>query len=239
MRQRLRFAIAFLDALADRRLTLATAAQPNLEAWLTSDAATGRHELGEFIRWASVNKLTALTLPSTTWSGPATAIQAQERWDQARRLLHDQTLDAADRVAGLLVLLYAQRAAGIARLSLDHLDFTPDATRLRLGPEPVALPSPLDALVASSRPPAVSTEPSETSDRRPGCSRAADQRLPARQAAQDPRHPPLAGPQRRPVQPGHGPCPQPCSPACSASTSTSLPPGNAPPPATGPPTPPT
>jgi len=149
VRQRLRFAIAFLDALAERRLTLATAAQPDLEAWLTSDAATGRHELGEFIRWASANKLTALTLPSTTWAGPATGVQAQERWDQARRLLHDQTLDPADRVAGLLVLLYAQRAASIARLTLHHLDLTPSAVRLRLGPEPVALPAPLDALVAS------------------------------------------------------------------------------------------
>ncbi len=149
VRQRLRFAIAFLDALADRRLTLATAAQPDLEAWLISDAATGRHELGEFIRWAGTSKLTALTLPSTTWAGPATAVQAQERWDQARRLLHDQTLDAADRVAGLLVLLYAQRAASIARLTLDHLDISPKATRLRLGPEPIALPAPLDALVAT------------------------------------------------------------------------------------------
>lgn len=149
VRQRLRFAIAFLDALADRRLTLATATQPDLEAWLTSDAATGRHELGEFIRWASTNKLTALTLPSTTWAGPAAAVQAQERWDQARRLLHDQSLGPADRVAGLLVLLYAQRAASITRLTLDHLDLTPGAVRLRLGPEPVALPAPLDALVTT------------------------------------------------------------------------------------------
>ena len=149
VRQRVRFAIAFLDALADRGLTLATATQPDLEAWLTSDAAAGRHELGEFIRWASANKITALTLPSSNWSGPAAAIQAHERWDQARRLLHDQTLNPADRVAGLLVLLYAQRAASIARLTLDHLEVTPSAVRLRLGPEPIDLPRPLDHLAAT------------------------------------------------------------------------------------------
>jgi hypothetical protein len=33
------------------------------------------------------------------------------RWDDARRLLHDETLTTADRVAGLLLLFYAQRPA--------------------------------------------------------------------------------------------------------------------------------
>jgi hypothetical protein len=117
VQQRIRFAVAFLDALHERGLTLATATQPDLEAWLTSDQATGRHELGAFIRWAAAHQLTALTMPSTTWAGPGAAIHAQERWDQARRLLHDDTLKAADRLAGLLVLLYAQRAASIARLT--------------------------------------------------------------------------------------------------------------------------
>ncbi len=149
VRQRMRFATAFLDALADRGLTLPTATQPDLEAWLSSDTATGRHEVGEFIRWAGANQLTALTLPSSNWAGPA-AIQAHERWDQARRLLHDQTLNPGDRVAGLLVLLYAQRAASISRLTLNHLDVTPScAVRLRLGPEPIELPSPLDQLVTT------------------------------------------------------------------------------------------
>lgn len=149
VRQRVRFAIVFLDALADRGLTLATATQPDLEAYLSSDAATGRHELGGFIRWAHTSQLTALSMPSRIYAGPAGAVQAAERWEQARRLLHDQSLDPADRVAGLLVLLYAQRAASIARLTLDHLDETPGAVRLRLGSEPVALPVPLDALAAT------------------------------------------------------------------------------------------
>ena len=149
VRQRIRFAIGFLDALADRGLTLATAAQPDLEAWLTSDAATGRHEVGEFIRWAGTNGLTTLNMPSTNWAGPAAAIQAHERRDQARRLLHDETITPADRVAGLLVLLYAQWAASIARLTVDHVNVTPGAVRLRLGPEPVALPGPLDHLAAT------------------------------------------------------------------------------------------
>lgn len=177
VRQRIRFAIAFLDALGDRGLTLATAAQPDLEAWLTSDAATGRHELGDFIRWAGANRLTGLTMPSSNWAGPADAIQAQDRWDQARRLLHDQTLSPADRVAGLLVLLYAQRAAGIARLTAH-----PERPRRHPGRRPPALGAPnrspcLARWTASSPPspaPDAGTARSVTAEPRRGCSLAAD-----------------------------------------------------------------
>lgn len=56
-------------------------------------------------------------------------------------------LDPEDRVAGLLVLLYAQQPATISRLTLDHLQISPDSTRLRLGREPVVLPEPLAGLV--------------------------------------------------------------------------------------------
>lgn len=67
--------------------------------------------------------------------------------DCARLLLHDDTLDPEDRVAGLLVLLYAQQPATISRLTLDHLQISDDGIRLRLGREPVVLPEPLAGLV--------------------------------------------------------------------------------------------
>lgn len=99
-----------------------------------------------FIRWAATQKLTALSLPAIAWNGPG-PIDAQARWDQARQLLHDDTLKPQDRVAGLLILLYAQEPATIARLTLQDIDTSNGQTRLRLGPEPVLLPEPLDALV--------------------------------------------------------------------------------------------
>ena len=64
-----------------------------------------------------------------------------------RWLLNDTTLNTADRVAGLLVLLYAQWPATISRLTLDHIDADDQAVRLRLGPQPVVLPEPLATLV--------------------------------------------------------------------------------------------
>ena len=62
-------------------------------------------------------------------------------------MLHDENLDPEDRVAGLLVLIYAQRAAAISRPTTSHVTTSPDGVFLRLGEEPVLLPEPLDTLV--------------------------------------------------------------------------------------------
>ena len=138
-------AITLLDRLADQDRTLTNAQQADLDQWLANDNAS--REAGNFIRWAHRNKLTPLELPATRWAGPATTIDTEARWAHALQLLHDHTLDPGDRVAGLLVLLYAQQPATISRLTLDHLQISPDSTRLRLGREPVVLPEPLAGLV--------------------------------------------------------------------------------------------
>jgi hypothetical protein len=138
-------AVALLDRLANCGHTLATAQQAHLDQWLADDNA--RREAGNFIRWARRNKLTTLELPATRWTGPAAPIDTEARWERARRLLHDHTIDTEIRVAGLLVLLYAQQPATISRLTLDHLQTTPDTIRLRLGREPIVLPEPLAGLV--------------------------------------------------------------------------------------------
>jgi hypothetical protein len=140
-------AVALLDWLTARDLTLATARQGDLEIWLASAQATHRTDAGNFVRWARKHKLTSLEFAATKWGGPAGVIDTEARWDQARRLLHDSTLKPEDRVAGLLVLLYAQWPATISQLTLGHVHTTDDQVRIRLGHEPVVLPEPLDALV--------------------------------------------------------------------------------------------
>ena len=96
---------------------------------------------------AHSQRLTSLELPAVRWGGPSGVIDAEARWRQARRLLRDETIGTEDRVAGLLVLLYAQTAAAISRLTLAHIDAGADHVRLRLGRAPVMLPEPLAGLV--------------------------------------------------------------------------------------------
>ena len=146
VRRHVRAAIVLLDWLTARGLTLATCGQGDLEVWMTSPGTTHRREAGHFVRWASAQKLTSLEFPATKWGGPARTIDTEARWEQARRLLHDTELKPEDRVAGLLVLLYAQGPSTISRLTLDHVQLTDGEVLLRLGREPVVLPEPLAGL---------------------------------------------------------------------------------------------
>jgi hypothetical protein len=143
VKRHVRAAIALLDGLGTRGRALADARQADLDTWLTSDQASHRREAGHFVRWANRHKLTSLEFPATRWHGPTRTIDTEARWAQARWLLHDHTVNPVDRVAGLLVLLYAQTPAAISRLTLEHVRTTDRQVHLRLGREPVALPEPL------------------------------------------------------------------------------------------------
>jgi hypothetical protein len=147
VRQQLRAAITLLDWLARQSLELANAGQSDLDTWLASGHATGRREAGHFVRWARRQKLTSLDFEATKWGGPTGDFDTEARWRQARRLLHDASIKAEDRVAGLFVLLYAQWPAAISRLTLDHVQADEHQVLIRLGREPIVLPEPLDALV--------------------------------------------------------------------------------------------
>jgi hypothetical protein len=148
VKRHVKAAIALLDGLAARGHTLAAARQSDLDAWLTSDQASHRRDAGHFVRWANRRNLTSLEFPATKWHGPARTIDTEARWAQARWLLHDHTLSPVDRVAGLLVLLYAQTPAAVSRLTLEHVETAGHAVHLRLGREPATLPEPLAGLAA-------------------------------------------------------------------------------------------
>ena len=74
-------------------------------------------------------------------------LEEDRRWELVRSLLHDDAHAIEDRVAGLLVLLYGQPLARIARLTRDQVTDSPSGVTLLLGIMPVELPAPLDGLV--------------------------------------------------------------------------------------------
>lgn len=142
--QQVRDAGALLDWLAAQQLTLATAGQGDLDRWRSHAHCD---QAGHFIRWAADQRLTTLTFPATRWRGPMGAFNDDARWQAARRLLHDETVSVRDRVAGLLVVLYAQPVARIARLSLQQVTITDTHVLLQLGASPIAPPDALAELI--------------------------------------------------------------------------------------------
>jgi hypothetical protein len=90
---------------------------------MTGDDVRPRREAGHFVRWSLSQKITRdLGFPAERWNGPSQAMDDEARWDTARRLLHDDTLKPEGRLAGLLLLRYAQWPAAASRLSADHIE---------------------------------------------------------------------------------------------------------------------
>ncbi|MEU5105199.1 site-specific integrase [Streptomyces sp. NPDC021354] len=138
----------FLTWLAAEGFTLGTCTQADLERWMTDPAFTYRDETGHFVR-SSVQHRHAhdLTFGTVRWTGPQGTIDSEKRWADARRLLNDDTLPTADRVAGLLLILYAQKIATISQLTIDDVHITGETVAITFGTSPVVLPMPLAALV--------------------------------------------------------------------------------------------
>ena len=142
IRRLARGAVAFLDWLDAHDLTLGSCQQADLDRWLADEHAGYREEAGRLIRWARASKLTTGHLTAAPWNGPAQLIDHQHRWDTARRLLHDGAIRPEDRLAGLLVLLYAQGATAISQMTAGQIQASDDSVRLRLGRVPIHLPEP-------------------------------------------------------------------------------------------------
>lgn len=143
---RLAAAIAFLAWLAERDRTLAGAEQGDIEAWLGEGPASA-HEVKDFLGWAAQRKATGrFEIP-----GPplreGTALDDDQRWAIVVRLLHEDGLCLTDRVAGCLVLLYAQQLSRIVAMTLDQVISDGDDVYLSLGAGPAPVPEPLGSLV--------------------------------------------------------------------------------------------
>ncbi|MFD0526065.1 hypothetical protein ACFQ1I_00515 [Kitasatospora arboriphila] len=138
----------FLTWLAGERLTSGSCTQPDLERWMADPDFSYRDETGHFIRWSVQHRHAhGLTCGAVRWTGPQGTIDSEKRWADARRLLNDNTLPTADRVAGLLLILYAQKISAISQLTVDDVDITGEAVAIAFGTSPVTLPAPLATLV--------------------------------------------------------------------------------------------
>jgi integrase len=96
------------------------------------------------VRWATARGLMPkLQFPAGQRTGPTAAVIDDDPAELARRLLHDRDLPVRDRVAALLVVLFAQPVSRIARLTIHDVTIDQDGVAIRLGATAIALPEPL------------------------------------------------------------------------------------------------
>jgi hypothetical protein len=129
-------------------LTLKTLDQLAFDRWL-AEGSTATVRIGTFLRWATPGRLIApLALPTSLPSRKSVELSQGERNAMVRRLLHDESLDIRDRVAGCLVVLFGQPLTRIVTLRTSDIHVTSQSVVIHLGREPVELPQPLGRLVA-------------------------------------------------------------------------------------------
>lgn len=151
-RARLRSAIELTTWLHQQDRTLADLRQDLLEGWLL-EGGSSRLAIAGFIEWLRKTKvITGLHVPRAPRPLKLNTIQDSKRWALLRRLLDDEALDLRERVAGGLLLLYAQPITKMTQLRREDVILNDDyQVLIALGPEPIPLPAPLATLAIRLR----------------------------------------------------------------------------------------
>ncbi|QSE41326.1 hypothetical protein JXX30_00350 [Rhodococcus erythropolis] len=151
-RARITAAAQFLTWLTDHDIDLAGACQADVDRWL-DDGTTTRRRLRDFLRWANSHHLAAdLHVPSLGREGlPQHPLGDDQRWALLRRCLRDRDLDLRLRVAGTMMLLYAQIPTRIVELTVDDIVTDDTGMHLLLHTVPVLIPPPLATLITELR----------------------------------------------------------------------------------------
>ncbi|MFB6576584.1 hypothetical protein ACFCYC_03950 [Streptomyces sp. NPDC056402] len=95
--------------------------QADIDAWHTECGAT-RRPTQSFLRWCMTSgRMPRLTLPPAVITQDSEPLHQHRRLAILRRVLNDVSLPLRARVAGALVLLYAQPVSRIVRLTVDDV----------------------------------------------------------------------------------------------------------------------
>ncbi|MCZ1010325.1 hypothetical protein [Streptomyces lydicus] len=146
--EQIKYATAFLHWLGKRNTNLSSCGQLDIDAWWAENTEHGRTCLRAFLNWAMQTRHCPgfLSIPAMKVSRRA-ALSDDERLDALGRLLTDTETPTRLRVAGIIVLLYAQPVSRIVRLTLDDVIRDGDTVLLRLGESPSPIPEPVTDLL--------------------------------------------------------------------------------------------
>lgn len=138
----------FLAWLRRDGRSLAECRQADVDKWLDRDGRN-RQLIRPLLEWAADrgHAPADLDLPWQRSTVRPRAVDHDTRWALARRLLHEDDLDAADRVVGAFVVLYAQPLARVARLRVADIDAAGSDVYVSFGKDAVHMPGPLGELL--------------------------------------------------------------------------------------------
>jgi hypothetical protein len=136
----------YLVWLADRGRCLQDSTQADIDAWYAT--ATDPDATRTFLKWAIASRaMPRLDVPARRHA-ERTPISQHRRLALIRQFLTDKRIELRTRVAGCLLLLYAQPVSRLARLTLDDIITGDDGqVFIRLGDPPTPVPEPFAAML--------------------------------------------------------------------------------------------
>jgi hypothetical protein len=142
-----RVAAQFINWLHRRGVSLGECVQADVDEWL-ANGVKNRFRVRAFVTWAVERRVMRKTsIPTLAKEASTDPVDLEGRIALARRFLHDDALDPADRVAGALVVIYAQPVTRIVRLKASDVTQSDGSIFIRLGSEALLMPEPLGSLV--------------------------------------------------------------------------------------------
>jgi len=141
-KQEITEAIKFLTWLhSAHSRTLATCRQQDVDEWLASGPTT-RSKVRNLFAWAKKARLNKSAQITHQQPPPSRALTQEQRLAWLRELLDGDCDSLADRVAGILLLLFGQRLTKIAALPTSAITVTENGVRISLGQQPISVPQP-------------------------------------------------------------------------------------------------
>jgi integrase len=144
-KQTLTVTIEFCNWLAaEYKVTVQQLTQAHIDLWQSTGPTTREH-ISRFIRWAIKARLISSELQVTPHRrGTAPRMPITQQNAVIEKVAHQQTLHSRDRLAAILVIVFAQRAEDIAALTWNQVTITADTVSIDLAGMPIDLPPPLD-----------------------------------------------------------------------------------------------
>jgi len=139
--------IRFTGHLRAQSRGLHDCTQADVEGWLIRPGAA-RCKVIPFLAWSGKKRhLPPIALPRPSGRAPAAFADPEHRWAIARRLVTDDSIAVADRVAGALVVLYGQPVTRIVGLRLTDVRYEQGRAIVTLAGYDLRLPEPFATLV--------------------------------------------------------------------------------------------
>lgn len=126
-----------LGTIADQGFTLKNYPQRLFDAHVASRGRVGQ-DLTPFIRWAKAQKLTTLESRYTQYRLTGAGASEEQRWKWIDELIQSTELGTAQRLAGLLVLVYGVDLTKVVTVRRRAVDL--QRGTIELGKDPISLP---------------------------------------------------------------------------------------------------